>query len=231
MNRRRSLFNSKTKTDNSLILYLDALQNTKSGNNPAASEWEDLSGHGNNGVFVGDVVYSDNSYQVNCTSTEPAYIQIDSSELLLSASKDFSFQVLFKTSDPCNVTGTTQGDTYNQLWTTSGTTICARYLYVRFPTTIPDTYELDVSGFTLFTVTYDSSKPELKYYFNDTLVYTATSSFISAVRYGITLGHRTGTDITAKNAQSNYAVVRYYTRALTADEVTANYEYDSSRYQ
>lgn len=107
----------------------------------------------------------------------------------------------------------------------SGSQIAARYLARRAPEL--GTYNINVTGLTLATVTWDFSKNIMNFYFNGKK-YHSSASGSATDRNGITLGWRlTGA---AQTAVSFFAAVRYYNKALTDEEVVNNFIYDKRRY-
>lgn len=228
MIRRRSLIGSSTSQyiKDGLVLWLDGINNTRTGHNENATDWQDLSGNNIDGELVGDVTYKDNLYKVNTTISNISYIKVDNQQILFSTFNDFSLQILFKTSQAANIAGTIEGDTRIEIWSNSQTEFNARLLGTRFPSS--GSYTVDVSNLILFTATYNSKNQQLKYYLNNLEVYQGAPSVVGR-RYGLTIGARTGA--TPKNALSEYSAIRYYSKELSFDEVVLNYQTDKRRYK
>lgn len=228
MIRRRSLIGSSTSQyiKDGLVLWLDGINNTRTGHNENATDWQDLSGNNIDGEFIGDVTYNDNLYKVNTTISNLSYIKIDNQQILFSTFDDFSLQILFKTSQEANIAGAIEGDTQIDIWSKSQTEFNARLLGTRFPNS--GSYTVDLSNLILFTATYNSKNQQLKYYLNNLEVYQGAPS-VAGSRFGLTIGMRTGAPL--KNALSEYSAVRYYSKELSFDEINSNYQIDKKRYR
>lgn len=78
-----------------LILYYDGIKNTRNGNNPNATMWEDLSGNNNDGNFINPnntIKYKENGYEFTNNSD---YIK-SLNNLGLSSDPDVTFEFVYK---------------------------------------------------------------------------------------------------------------------------------------
>ena len=80
---------------NGLILRYDGIQNSRNGNNPQATIWEDLSGNGNDGIFANSnnsITYKENGYEF---TNNDDYI-ISTNKLNLSSDPDVTFEFVYE---------------------------------------------------------------------------------------------------------------------------------------
>lgn len=77
-------FNNDEYIQDGLVLHYDGINNTRSGNNPNATSWEDLSGNNNDGIF-----YNINTKPETVTDMDTGYYSIDEKGYVFLQNKSY----------------------------------------------------------------------------------------------------------------------------------------------
>lgn len=241
MNRRRSLLgiSSAEYIKDGLILYCDAIQNQRSGHSDSPSDWQDLSGNGNDGVLVGDVQYRDNHYAVRDikVDNEQSCILFTQQDLKVKNDISFTMQFVFSIGQDSplqtnNLFGMYQVPTINeQFWATTpqngyGEGVGLRFFNRRYPDIGYTSYNRDIHIPMMLSITFDAASQKLDYYLNEDKIYT-TAPNTNDNYYGMSIGCYLGK---TGDGYSNWYSIRYYNKALTDEEVVNNFNYDKRRY-
>lgn len=221
-----------------LILYCDAIQNQRSGHSDSPSDWQDLSGNGNDGVLVGDVQYIDNRYIVRdvVVDGEQSCILFPQQALKVKNDTSFTMQFVFSISEDSpsmvnNLFGMYKNPTtQEQFWATTERNqyregIALRFFNRRYPNTGYESINRDIHVPMMLTISFNTSN-NLAYFLNDQKIYMTTPNTNDNF-YGMTIGCYLGQTGGGKSA---WYSIRYYNRALSDEEIINNYNYDKRRY-
>ena len=96
MSNNKGTINLPGYASNGIILHLDAISNTRNGNNTSSSVWEDLSGNDNDFTMISDgaVTFNDNYVRFNGVSGMKI-IDFRKFETLMSTSNCFTLETVF----------------------------------------------------------------------------------------------------------------------------------------
>ena len=95
MSNNKGTINLPGYASNGIILHLDAISNTRNGNNTSSSVWEDLSGNDNDFTMISDgaVTFNDNYVQLNGVSGMKI-IDFSKFKTLMSTPNCFTLEVI-----------------------------------------------------------------------------------------------------------------------------------------
>ena len=104
MSNNKGTINSPGYASDGIILHLDAISNTRNGNNTSSSVWEDLSGNDNDFTMISDgaVTFNDNYVRFNRVSGMKI-IDFSKFKTLMSTSNCFTLEVVFDFDNVFNV--------------------------------------------------------------------------------------------------------------------------------
>ena len=226
-----------------LILRYDGIQNTRSGNNPNATVWEDLSGNDND-VSLG----LSNSFDNNsCVFTKSTNSGFSIANPLTTQDNEFTIECLAK----CNTTETSTSEIrnlFNWFWemrsSMSGNNYiqCIRSYTGEYALSIYDgTNNIvkqisKIEPYTFYETQVSFSNNQIKVYVNGKLENEATSStavrnIIDNNKY-IDIGCAKTWDNTIQlRLDGNIYFFRVYNRALSDEEIRHNYELDVDRFK
>lgn len=96
MSNNKGTINLPGYASNGIVLHLDAISNTRNGNNTSSSVWEDLSGNDNDFTMISDgaVTFNDNYVRFNGVSGMKI-IDFSKFETLMSTSNCFTLETVF----------------------------------------------------------------------------------------------------------------------------------------
>ena len=96
MSNNKGTINLPGYASNGIILHLDAISNTRNGNNTSSSVWEDLSGNDNDFTMISDgaVTFNDNYVQFNGVSGMKI-IDFSKFKTLMSTPNCFTLEIIF----------------------------------------------------------------------------------------------------------------------------------------
>ncbi|MEG1742992.1 MAG: LamG-like jellyroll fold domain-containing protein [Clostridia bacterium] len=212
---------NNTYVSDGLLAMYDAKQNTKTGFDAKATSWYDATGKGNNiaAVPVDDSCYFKDGYYMNSAKK----VLFPNSIKDLISSGEFSTELVIGS---CEITGTTWGTLLNS----------SNDQYSLFYKGADDTLHLKNTGnprphFTeakkaiqnsTITVTFKAGG-DVSIYLNGVLKEkVAAATKITADDFYF--GH----DDPAKSHNTQYKAMRFYSKALTAEQVAANYKVDTA---
>jgi hypothetical protein len=223
-------YNPRTIT-NGLVLALDAA-NRKSYPG-SGTTWTDLSGRGNNGTLVNGVGY--NSSNLGSLSFDGVNDYVDLTQTIQFNTGDFSISGWFRSNSGNTLFKQIWNSGYNggtpdlEIGVYAGTN--QLYLYIRPPgVSITTTYAVDDNVWRHFTFT--KTPTSITLYVNGSLDNSISGTFTSDVdsagvipRIGNGLNN-----INNRPFKGNIAQVSIYNRALSAAEISQNYNALKSRY-
>lgn len=228
MSNNKGTINLPGYASNGIILHLDAISNTRNGNNTSSSVWEDLSGNDNDFTMISDgaVTFNDNYVRFNGVSGMKI-IDFSKFETLMSTSNCFTLEIVFDFDDVWNCPIFVNN---------SNLTISFGYWYGHIITNADDEgrygwdnedYHKDAS-FTAITYKTSSDGTDILYKDGVLLDRNSTvSDFYNSNGETVYIGRNgSGTAIYNGNIRS----IRLYGRALTEDEIYQNRQLDIERF-
>ena len=234
-----------------LILYLDGIDNTRSGHSATTTVWEDLSGNNNDFILdkfdgtsvsgwqnkslkfdgVNDYLVSKEIFDFN--NTDALTIQFVDLNGELYSNDNSTFQPIFETSVNFNNNNNAFLVNFNE-W--KNKTICFSTQQNGYNIQY-DTDELIAGESMMYTLTFDVKNGHNNYFNmykntekrNITKVaqYSVNLNNFNFNPYPLYIGSRAGTQYFCK---MNLASVRIYNRALTEEEIKHNYDIDKERF-
>ena len=221
-----------------LILHYDGINNTRKGNNPSNTIWEDLSGNNNNGKMINtnnSILYKEKGYEFTNNSD---YIESIKS-LGLNSDPSITIEFVGK------FYGLQSGQTHASLFTVGSTAAINGQSFTGFLTSLISFGTVNSSIKTpnnletqkVFSITYKKSEgtfglDNADIYINgeEQSVQEGSKSSMNYVDTSIQIGR--GWQWQNQNRTFNGIIysVRIYDRVLTEDEIQYNYLVDQHRY-
>lgn len=243
---------------NGLVLFYDGIQNTRAGNKPLATSWEDLSGNGNDGIF-----YHMNSDSGYYDQEENGYVFLENKSYIQSKNNiGISGDSLYTTETVMNPWKEGSNSIYpnpysssTALWwgTNSTSEVGSSFIfyYDRNNKKIGGSYvnnfvlsenQFDLKG-TKFNMSYRKIKTGeitngmtdiAKMNCNGELVscrYEKSTFIQNLIDSPIQVGRDWQYQEQNRTFYGSIQAIRIYNRALTDDEIKINYQIDQERYQ
>lgn len=225
-----STLNFKSIVYRGLVMHLDA--SALDSYPQSGSTWFDLTGNGNNGTITGATYTS--SYgggALNFLGTNSYYVQVPhSSSLNLSSTLTASNWVYYRSGNGriMQKDDTGSGSGYTRLWETGGYggTYRMELWHSDGNATVQYGNALTTNGWMHLTLTFDGSS--IKMYQNASLI--TNYSFAGDIRTATTPLWIGGGWSTSEWFDGYIANALIYSRALTAGEVSQNYNAQKSRF-
>jgi len=227
----------------SIKMFLDA--GSTSSYDGTGTTWTDLSGNGNSGTLINSVAYSTANNGTFRFDAVDDHVTVPNN-LTYNNTYGFSFSVWVMpfTSGEGSVSSTGDGANGRILDKTNGTTTTASGFWLRMNAAQDVSFQINNSGgvattgsrvpYGLWThiIVTVSSAGAVNVYINGntTPVVSGTTQAPSFITTGnfLTIGNRSGTQ--DSTFDGNISAVKFYTKALTATEITGEYNALSSRY-
>lgn len=229
MSNNKGTINLPGYASNGIILHLDAISNTRNGNNTSSSVWEDLSGNDNDFTMISDgaVTFNDNYVRFNGVSGMKI-IDFSKFETLMSTSNCFTLETVFDFLDVAggNAIFVNHSDLTISFGCWGGYIITSaddigRYAWYN------KGYHKDAS-FT--AITYKTSSDGTDILYKDGVLLdrnSGVSDFLNSNGETVYIG-RDGGGSTFYSG--NIRSIRLYGRALTEDEMYQNRQLDIERF-
>lgn len=228
MSNNKGTINLPGYASNGIILHLDAISNTRNGNNTSSSVWEDLSGNDNDFTMISDgaVTFNDNYVRFNGVSGMKI-IDFSKFETLMSTSNCFTLEIVFDFDDVYNAPIFVNN---------SNLTISFGYWRGHIMTSASNEkrrgwdnkdYHKDAS-FT--AITYKTSSDGTDILYKDGVLLDRTSGvtdFYNSSGETVYIGRNGGG---SSFYNGNIRSIRLYDRALTEDEMYQNRQLDIERF-
>lgn len=222
---------------NGLLLYVDGIQNTRSGHDASSSYWEDLSGNGNDlsiinplektNIYLHDssyffAGYQDGGYRVQRMVLKDFGSMKGTYEIVLNNYRSSQSSYALTHAPAQN------GQKCRAIAFGSSGRLNANG---NVGEGIRDTYTEFVNKRSTLTITEDANNP-ISYYVNGNISETSgsASSRVDANHTMLILGARTYNGNFYDYFRGEIACVRIYDRVLTANEILHNYEIDKKRF-
>ena len=228
MSNNKGTINLPGYASNGIILHLDAISNTRNGNNTSSSVWEDLSGNDNDFTMISDgaVTFNDNYVRFNGVSGMKI-IDFSKFETLMSTSNCFTLEIVFDFDDVSNApifvnnSDLTISFGYWSGYIITNADDIGRYSWHN------NDFHKDAS-FTAITYKTSSDGTDILYKDGVLLDRNSTvSDFYNSNGETVYIGtDDSGTAIYSGNIRS----IRLYDRALTEDEIYQNRQLDIERF-
>lgn len=222
---------------NGLLLYVDGIQNTRSGHDASSSYWEDLSGNGNdlsiiNPLRTTNIYLLDSSYFFAGDPSGGDRVQ----RMVLSnfGSMKGTYEIVLNNyrsslnSYALAHAPAQNGQKCRAISFGSSGKLNANGNVVEG---IRDTYTEFVNKRSTLTITEDANNP-ISYYVNGNIseISGSASSRVDSKNTMLILGARTYNNNFYDYFRGEIACVRIYDRVLTASEILHNYEIDKKRF-
>lgn len=227
MSNNKGTINLPGYASNGIILHLDAISNTRNGNNTSSSVWEDLSGNDNDFTMISDgaVTFNDNYVRFNGVSGMEI-IDFSKFETLMSKSNCFTLEIVFDFLDIVGAIFVNNSNLTISFGYWDGHIITNASNEARYGWDNMD-YHKDAS-FT--AITYKTSSDGTDILYKDGVLLdrnSGVSDFINSNGETVYIGRDdSGTAIYSGNIRS----IRLYGRALTEDEIYQNRQLDIERF-
>ena len=210
-----------------LLIWLDGTYNTRNGNNPDSSKWEDLSGNGNDLNLVNIKANEDNSFSA-IDQTSKAYIDIN-------IEGSFTAEIVFKenANDISYLWDLVISDEEKfYLWNyPDGTTYSYRYQNNSEWNVNDDITNsvIELGKKSSISITFDNTTKKSNIYYNGNYIKTVTMDLYEGGFFNrIILMNSKDNERALING--NVYSFRLYNKVLQQDEILYNYEWDQENY-
>lgn len=227
MSNNKGTINLPGYASNGIILHLDAISNTRNGNNTSSSVWEDLSGNDNDFTMISDgaVTFNDNYVRFNGVSGMEI-IDFSKFETLMSTSNCFTLEIVFDFLDSAGG---------NAIFVNNpDLTISFGYWYGHIITSADERYGWDNTDYhkdaSFTAITYKTSSDGTDILYKDGVLLdrnSTVSDFYNSNGETVYIGKDSGGTATYSG---NIRSIRLYGRALTEDEIYQNRQLDIERF-
>ena len=202
-----------------LILYYDAINNTGSGHSNTATTWKDLSGNGNDGTIVGISSTQESGWNDN-------YLQLD-------GVKDYAYCNMVVPGDNCTIEIVAKYESgLYMLRSDAGlrTYIYSTYTNKGYPTEVSSNFVNSDDNISNRVLKYSTDNGKSTYcnYYNAAKGETKEFEDTSDAAF-LSIGSFLNTEWSQGSKEKIYAV-RIYNRALTDNEIRANFLMDKEKY-